>query len=583
MKIIRKLAGCVREYWLWTILAPVLMIGEVAMEVTIPKLIAGFVDHGIGGDDMAFVLRQGGLLVLCACASLCFGAGSCVIGNYASTGFAKNLRHDLFHKVQGFSFANIDKFSTSSIVTRMTTDIQNLQNAFNMMTRMVVRCVFTIVLAVCMAMTISPQLCLVYCVVMPLLLFVLLFVASHVHPIFERVFRTYDRLNNVVQENVRGVRVVKSFVREEEEVKKFNGVSERIYKDFVKAERILAINNPVMQFCSYTCIIVISWMGAHLIIQSGNNDALGLTTGELLSMFTYSTQILSALMMVSMVFVMVVMATAAAKRSVEILDEKIDLVSPAEPVTTVPDGSIDFDNVSFRYSETAPRDSLENVDLHIPSGATVGILGVTGAGKSSLVQLIARLYDATQGTVRVGGVDVKDYDLTVLRDNVAMVLQKNVLFSGTIADNLRWGDPNATDEELRHACRLACADEFIQAFPEGYNTYIEQGGSNVSGGQRQRLCIARALLKKPKILILDDSTSAVDTHTDAMIRQAFASEIPDTTKLIIAQRVASVENADTIVIIENGTILAQGTHDELLKTSEAYQEIYNSQKKGSED
>lgn len=581
--MIRRLSRSIREYKRYAILAPLMMVGEVAMEVLIPTLMAGFMDSGVKTDDMSYVLRQGGLLLLCAMASLCFGILSATFASRAAAGFAKNLRKDMFYKVQTYSFANMDRFSLSSIVTRLTTDVANLQNAFQVVIRMAIRCGVMLILALTMALRISPRLCVIYCVVMPLLAFGLFFVIGKVRKIFDRVFKTYDRLNNVVQENLHGIRVVKSFVREEREKEKFRQVSGSIFRDFVKAEHILAFNNPMMQTAAYACMLLISWFGAKLVLASGDQGALGLTTGQLSSMFTYTQQVLGSLMMLSMVFVMITMSRAAGRRAVELLEEMPDLVSPEDPVTQVADGSIDFEHVSFRYSKTAKRDALEGVDLHIRSGMTVGILGGTGASKSTLVQLIPRLYDATDGVVKVGGVDVRRYDLGVLRDQVAMVLQKNVLFSGTIADNLRWGNPQATQEELVRVCRLACADEFIQRFPEGYETHLEQGGTNVSGGQKQRLCIARALLKKPRILILDDSTSAVDTATDARIRQAFREEIPDTTKLIIAQRVASVEHADLILVLEDGRIVDQGTHEELLNRSVIYQEVYQSQKKGGEE
>ncbi len=581
--MIGRLARCVREYKLAAILAPVTMIGEVAMEVTIPKVMAALYDYGVQLGDMQVVLIRSLQLVLCAICSLCFGVASAAFATKAGTGFAKNLRHDMYYRVQDYSFANIDKFSTASIVTRLTSDVANLQMTFQMMIRMAVRAPMTMILAFISALTISPRLSLVYCVAMPILIAVLIGLVPLVHSIFDRVFRTYDKLNNVVQENVHGIRVVKSFVREDKETEKFTTISQSIYKDFCKAEKILAFNNPVMQTCVYGCILAISWFGAHMVIESGNNPNLGLSTGELSSMFTYTTQVLSSLMMLSMVYVMMIMSRAPLRRTYEILTEDPDLVSPEDAVTEVKDGSIDFEDVSFKYSAKAKNMALRDVNLHIPSGYTVGILGGTGSSKSTLVQLIPRLYDVTEGTLKVGGVDVRNYDLTTLRDAVAMVLQKNELFSGTIKENLRWGNPEATDEEIQHACVLACADEFIQSFPDGYDTYIEQGGTNVSGGQKQRLCIARALLKKPKILILDDSTSAVDTKTDAMIRKAFAEEIPGTTKLIIAQRVASVQDADLILVMDGGAIVAMGTHDELLKTSQIYREVYTSQVKGGED
>ncbi len=581
--MIRRLARCVREYTLAAVLAPLTMIGEVAMEVTIPKVMKALYDYGISMGDMHVVLVRSLQLVLCALCSLAFGVASAAFATKAGTGFARNLRHDMYYCVQDFSFSNIDKFSTASIVTRLTSDVANLQMTFQMMIRMAIRAPMTMILAFISAMTISVKLSLVYCVAMPVLIVALVCLVPLVHSIFDRVFRTYDKLNNTVQENVHGIRVVKSFVREDREIEKFTGISASIYKDFCKAEKILALNNPVMQTCVYGCILAISWMGAKMVVASGNVPGNGLTTGDLSAMFTYTTQVLSSLMMLSMVYVMMIMSRAPLKRTYEILTETPDLTSPAGAVTEVPDGSIDFEDVSFKYSAKAKNMALKDVDLHIPAGATVGILGGTGSSKSTLVQLIPRLYDVTQGTLRVGGVDVRDYDLTTLRDSVAMVLQKNELFSGTIKDNLRWGNPDATDEEMEHACRLACAHEFIEGFPDGYDTHIEQGGTNVSGGQKQRLCIARALLKKPKILILDDSTSAVDTKTDAMIRKAFAQEIPGTTKLIIAQRVSSVQDADMIVIMENGAVAAVGTHEELLKTSPIYQEVYSSQKKGDED
>ena len=578
--MIKRLLQCVREYTLAAILSPLCMIGEVYMEVQIPMVLANIVDLGVKQSDMNAVWRYGLLLALCALCSLAFGVLSAFFASYAATGFSKNLRHDMYHKVQTFDFSNIDKFSTSSIVTRLTSDVANIQMGFQMLIRMAIRCPMMLILATTNAFSISPRLCVVYCVVLPLLGLGLYILMKTVNPIFDRVFKTYDKLNNVVQENLHGIRVVKSFVREDRETDKFTTVSGEIYKDFCKAERTLAFNNPLMQLAVYTCILVISYLGATMVVQSGNDISVGLTTGQLTSMFTYTIQILSSLMMLSMVFVMMTMARAPLRRTTEILEETPDLDNPKVPVTAVPDGSIDFDNVSFRYSKTADRDALSNIDLHIRSGMTVGILGSTGSSKSTLVQLIPRLYDATSGTVRVGGINVRDYDITTLRNAVSMVLQKNVLFSGTIKDNLRWGDPEATDEELIHACRLACADEFIQTFPDGYDTHIEQGGTNVSGGQKQRLCIARALLKKPKILILDDSTSAVDTRTDALIRQAFREEIPGTTKLIIAQRISSIQGADLIVVLDGGQISAMGTHDELLKTSTIYREVFYSQQKG---
>lgn len=581
--MIKQLARSIREYKWPTLLSPLGMVGEVAMEVTIPLVMAKLYDYGIVPQNMTVVVQQSLLLMLCALLSLGFGCASAIWAAKAGTGFAKNLRHDMYYHVQNFSFSNIDKFSTASIVTRLTSDVATIQMTFQMMIRMAIRCPMMLILALISAMRISVKLSLVYCIALPILMAVLFGLMPVVHKIFDRVFKTYDTLNNVVQENVHGIRVVKSFVREEKETEKFTGISGEIYRLFCKAEHILAFNNPVMQFCVYTCMLAISWFGARMVVASGNVPGNGLTTGELSSMFTYTTQILSSLMMLSMVFVMIIMTRAPMRRCAELLEEQPNLTSPEKAVREVKDGSIDFENVSFRYSETAKRNALEDVNLHIPSGCTVGILGATGSSKSTLVQLIPRLYDVTGGSLKVGGVNVKDYDLEVLRDNVAMVLQKNTLFSGSIKENLRWGNPDATDEDLIHACRLACADEFIQSFPDGYDTHIEQGGSNVSGGQKQRLCIARALLKKPKILILDDSTSAVDTHTDAMIRKAFREEIPGTTKLIIAQRISSIQDADMILILEGGRVLESGNHETLMRHSAIYQEIYNSQQKGREE
>ena len=581
--MIKTLARSVREYKLPALLSPVCMVGEVAMEVLIPLVMAKLYDFGIEQQNMTVVVQQSVLLMLLAVISLGFGCASADLASKAATGFAKNLRHDMYYRVQEFSFSNIDKFSGSSIVTRLTSDVANIQMAFQMMIRMAIRCPVMLVLALFSAARISLKLSLVYCVALPLLALVIFCLIPTVFKIFDKVFKTYDSLNNVVQENIHGIRVVKSFVREDKEIEKFSGISGEIYRLFCKAEHIIALNNPVMQICVYGCILAISWFGARMVVASGNLPGAGLTTGELSSMFTYTTQILSSLMMLSMVLVMTIMSRSPMRRCAELLTEEPNLVSPENAVKDVKDGSIDFENVSFRYSEKAKLDALQNVNLHIPSGCTVGILGATGSSKSTLVQLIPRLYDVTGGTLKVGGVDVRKYDLEVLRDNVAMVLQKNTLFSGTIKENLRWGNPNATDEELIHACKLACADEFIQGFPDKYDTHIEQGGSNVSGGQKQRLCIARALLKKPKILILDDSTSAVDTHTDAMIRKAFLEEIPGTTKLIIAQRVSSIQDADLILIMDGGKIAEHGSHEELMKTSEMYRHLFETQQKGREE
>jgi len=580
--MIRRVARSIREYKWPAILSPLCMIGEVAMEVLIPLVMASLYDYGVVMQNMNIVVTRSIQLIICALMSLSFGVLSAIFASRAGTGFAKNLRHDMFYKVQKFSFSNIDKFSSASIVTRLTSDVANLQMTFQMMIRMAIRCPMMLVLAFISANRISPELSRIYLYVMPVLALALIALTPVVFKIFDRGFRMMDKMNNIVQENVHGIRVVKSFVREEKEIEKFTGISSDLARNFSKAEKILALNSPIMMSCVYVCMLTISWVGAQMVVASGNNPLNGLTTGELSSMFTYTTQILSGLMMLSMVFVMLTMSRTPLRRCSELLAEEPDLVSPDESiaVTTVPDGSIDFENVGFRYAATAQHRALKEVNLHIPSGATVGIIGGTGSSKSTLVQLIPRLYDVSEGVLKVGGLDVKCYDLRTLRDSVAMVLQKNELFSGTIKENLRWGNPEATDEELVHACKLACADEFIQGFPDKYDTYIEQGGTNVSGGQKQRLCIARALLKKPQILILDDSTSAVDTRTDASIRRAFREEIPNTTKLIIAQRIASVQDADMIVVLDNGQVNAVGSHDELMKTCAIYQEVYYSQQKG---
>ena len=580
--MIKTLSKSIREYKWAALLSPLCMVGEVFMETKIPMVLSKIVDHGVTPGDMRAVIQYGLLLVLFSLMSLCFGVASAYFASAAGTGFAKNLRHDMFYRVQTFDFANIDRFSTASIITRITSDAATLQMCFQMMIRMAIRCPMMLILAASNAFTISPRLCLVYCIALPVLAFGLFILIKYTKNIFERAFKTFDRLNNVTQENLHGIRVVKAFVREEKETQKFTDVSTDIYNDFSKAERLMAINSPLMQMTVYSCIIAISFLGARMVVASGNDAAKGLTTGELTAMFTYTGQILSSLMMLSMVFIMLTMSQAPMKRACEILTEEPELRSPENPVTEVADGSIDFTDVSFRYAKTAKRNALEDISIHIDPGMTVGILGGTGSGKSTFVQLIPRLYDVTEGTLKVGGVDVKDYDIKTLRNAVSMVLQKNELFSGTIKDNLRWGNPNATDEEMIHACRLACAHEFIETFPDGYDTFIEQGGKNVSGGQKQRLCIARALLKKPKILILDDSTSAVDTRTDAMIRKAFAEEIPNTTKLIIAQRVASVQDADLILVMDGGKVAATGKHNDLLQTSNIYREVFESQTKGVE-
>ena len=576
--MIKRLLKSVREFKKDALLTPFFVVLEVVMEVIIPLVMALLIDKGIDGQDMAAIWKYGIILVVCAMLALVFGAAAGTFAARASTGFARNLRHDMYYNVQNFSFSNIDKFSTGSIVTRLTTDVTNVQNAFQMCTRIAVRCPVMLVFALFMAMKINSRMALVFLAVLPILAIGMGILMKVVGPVFERAFKIYDRMNTVVQENVRGIRVVKTYVREDHETEKFEGVSGMLYRTFSKAQKTMAGVMPLMQFCMYACMLLISWFGARLIVGGS------MTTGELTSMFSYAMQILMSLMMVAMVFVMITMAKASAERVAEILDEQPDLHNPANPIHEVRDGAIEFDDVSFSYKGDAHKLALKNVNLHIKAGQTVGILGGTGSAKSTLVQLIPRLYDTTHGTVKVGGVDVRDYDIEALRDQVAMVLQKNVLFSGTIKENLRWGDENASDAELERVCRLAQADEFIQQMPDQYDTHIEQGGSNVSGGQKQRLCIARALLKKPKILILDDSTSAVDTKTDALIRRAFAEEIPDTTKIIIAQRVSSVQDADQIVILDGGTVQAVGTHDELLATNTIYQEIYNQQnRKGGEE
>ena len=576
--MIKRLLKSVREFKKDALLTPFFVVLEVVMEVIIPMVMALLIDKGIDGQDMAAIWKYGIILVLCAMLALVFGAAAGTFAARSSTGFARNLRHDMYYNVQNFSFSNIDKFSTGSIVTRLTTDVTNVQNAFQMCTRIAVRCPVMLVFALFMAMKINSRMALVFLAVLPILAIGMGILMKVVGPVFERAFKIYDRMNTVVQENVRGIRVVKTYVREDHETEKFEGVSGMLYRTFSKAQKTMAGVMPLMQFCMYACMLLISWFGARLIVGGS------MTTGELTSMFSYAMQILMSLMMVAMVFAMITMAKASAERVAEILDEQPDLHNPANPIHEVKDGAIEFDDVSFSYKGDERKLALKNVNLHIKAGQTVGILGGTGSAKSTLVQLIPRLYDTTHGTVKVGGVDVRDYDIEALRDQVAMVLQKNVLFSGTIKENLRWGDENASDEELERVCRLAQADEFIQQMPDKYDTHIEQGGSNVSGGQKQRLCIARALLKKPKILILDDSTSAVDTKTDALIRKAFAEEIPDTTKIIIAQRVSSVQDADQIVILDGGTVQAVGTHDELLAANTIYQEIYNQQnRKGGEE
>ena len=582
--IMRNLMKSIRDYKPYTVATPLLVLGEVACEMTIPFVTANLIDTIKVGATVEELLPTSGLLVLLAIVSLVFGAAAGITCSHASCGFAKNLRHDLFYKIQTFSFANIDDFSSSSLVTRLTTDITNVQQAFMMMIRIAVRSPLVLVFAFVMAFAMGGSVAMVYLVIIPILGFGLFYIIHLVRPIFSRVFHKYDALNESVEENVSGMRVVKSFVREDYEKSKFARAAQDVCADFTRAEKLLAFNNPMMNICVNGAFVVIIYLGSKIIITT---QGQAFDIGQMSSIFTYGFQILMSLMQLSMIFVMVTMADESARRINEVLEATPTIKAPAEPIREVADGSIDFDGVSFKYSARAERQALSGIDLHIKSGETIGIIGGTGSAKSTLVNLIARLYDATEGRVRVGGVDVRDYDLDTLRKQVAMVLQKNVLFSGTIAENLRWGDPDATDEEVREAAHLACADEFVDTFPKGYDTWIEQGGSNVSGGQKQRLCIARALLRRPKVLILDDSTSAVDTKTDAKIREGLACYLPDTTKLIIAQRISSVQDADRIIILEGGRIAQIGTHEELLKTSEIYRETFNSQnkmtKEGSED
>ena len=575
--MIKTLGKSVREYKRPALITPMLVTLEVIMEVIIPLLMANLIDKGIYSGQMNEILKIGVALVIASILSLVFGVLSGITASKASAGFAKNLRKDLYYKVQKFSFSNVDKFSTASIVTRLTTDVSNIQMAFQMITRIVVRTPLMLIFSLIMAFSINMKLSLIFLLLIPVVGIALYFIMSRVHPIFERVFKRYDDLNNVVEENVSGIRVVKSYLLEEREKRKFGNISTEIYKDFTKAQKIMALTSPTMQFAIYAAIILISWFGAKIIVSTHMTE---LTTGEITSLITYGIQILSSLMMLAMILVMSTMARTSAERIVEVLKEEPDIKNPKKPIEKVENGKIEFKNVSFSYVNSKKKECLKNINFIINSGETVGIIGGIGSGKSTLVNLIPRLYDATEGSVEVGGINVKKYDLEVLRNAVSVVLQKNVLFSGTIKENLRWGDKNATDEELEKACRLAQADEFIQKFPNKYDTYIEQGGTNISGGQRQRLCIARALLKKPKILILDDSTSAVDTKTDSLIRRAFKEEIPNTTKIIIAQRIASVQEADKIIVLDNGTINGIGTHDELLKNNDIYREVYESQVKG---
>ncbi|MGN0405566.1 MAG: ABC transporter ATP-binding protein [Bariatricus sp.] len=578
--MVKTLARSLRQHKKGSIITICLSILEVVFEILIPLCMSNLIDFGIEKGEMSQVWKYGIILVIFALIQLVTGILSAHMAAKTSVGFSANLRQDMYDNVQTFSFSNIDKFSTASIVTRLTTDVTNVQNAYQMLIRLAIRGPFMMIFAIIVSFKINKEISLVFLVIIPILAVLLGWIVCKVNPIFGNVFRTYDSLNNVVQENIRGIRVVKSFNQEENEIQKFGGISEKIYQEFAKGERLLALNSPMMQFFMYACMILISWMGAKAILASGNNPAVGLTTGNLTALINYATQILVSLMMLSMVFAMIAIALSSAKRIAEILEEKTDIANPENPVEEVKNGDVEFEDVTFVYASKADKKVLDGVNLHFRSGETIGILGGTGSSKSSLVQLIPRLYDVSGGAVKVGGTDVRTYDLEVLRDSVAMVLQKNELFSGTIRENLLWGNENATDEEIQHACRLACADEFIQTFPDGYETHIEQGGTNVSGGQKQRLCIARALLKKPKVLILDDSTSAVDTRTDAAIQQSFAEYIPETTKIIIAQRVSSVQHADQIVVLDDGQVAAVGKHAWLLEHCGIYREVYESQQKG---
>lgn len=575
--MLKTLAGSLREYKKSSFAAIFFSGIEVIFEIVIPLCMSNLIDNGIEKSNMSMVWKFGILLLVFALLQLATGMLSAYTAAKAATGFSANLRQDMYDNMQTFAFSNIDRFSTASIVTRLTTDVTNVQNAYQMLIKLAVRGPVMLIVSMIVSFRINRQISLIFLAIVPVLGVLLALIVRKVHPVFEKVFHTYDDLNNVVQEDLRGIRVVKSCNREDLEISKFKKISQDIYKGFAKAEQMLALNSPLMQICMYTCMILTSWIGAKAIVASGNNTALGLTTGDLTALITYSIQILSSLMMLSMVFAMITIASSSAGRIAEILQEKTDIANPENPVMHVADGEINYNNVEFVYASKADKKVLSNINLHIASGETLGIIGGTGSSKSSLVQLIPRLYDVTSGSLTLGGVDVRKYDLDTLRNAVAMVLQKNELFSGTIAENLRWGDEKATDEEIKEACRLACADEFINAMPKGYETYIEQGGTNVSGGQKQRLCIARALLKRPKILILDDSTSAVDTATEAKIRESLYHDLGDTTKIIIAQRISSVQEADQILVLEDGKIIGHGTHEELLKTCETYSEIYTTQ------
>ncbi|MCR4803664.1 MAG: ABC transporter ATP-binding protein/permease [Lachnospiraceae bacterium] len=577
--MIKTLLGSVRQYKKPTLLSPLFITLEVVLECIIPLVMAAMIDH-MAGETLTPIFKNGAILIVLAMASLYCGRRAAIEAATASAGFSKNLRQDMYFNIQDFSFSDVDRFSTSSLVTRMTTDVTNVQNAFQMIIRLAVRTPLMITFSVIMAFSINVKMALIFVFILPLLGVVLFGIVLIVHPIFVRIFRRYDAMNNSVQENINGIRVVKSFVREDFEKEKFYEKTEEVRKDFTRAEKILAFNNPTMMFSVSLSMLLVSFIGAKIIVSTGATE---LTTGELSSVITYGIQILMSMMMLSVVFVMTIIARESANRIAEVLEYKSTLTSPDNGKKEVLDGSVIFENVKFKYSKRSKRFALSDINLEIPTGSTLGIIGGTGSSKTTLIQLISRLYDATEGTVKVGGIDVKEYDLETLRNGVAVVLQKNVLFSGTIYENMRWGDKNATNEEIEHACRLAQADEFVQQFPNKYDTYIEQGGTNVSGGQKQRLCIARALLKKPKILILDDSTSAVDTKTDALIRKAFLEEIPDTTRIIIAQRISSVQDADNIIVMDGGQIVEQGNHEELLAHNGIYKEIFDSQTKGKED
>ncbi len=576
--MIRTLSKSIREYKKPSLLSPLFVALEVVFECIIPLVMANMIDH-MNGSSMAPILQDGFILIVLSMASLFCGRLAAIQAAKGATGFAKNLRKDMFYNIQSLSFADVDKFSTSSLVTRMTTDVTNVQTAYSMIIRALIRAPFMIIFSIVMTISINAKMSLIFLAILPFLAAVLFGIAKYVHPIFVKIFHKYDAMNDTVQENVNGVRVVKSFVREDHEKKKFQEKSDEIYRDFVFVEKVLAVNNPVMMFSIFLAILLVAFLGAQIII---NTHGSALTTGELSSLITYGVQILSSMMMASMVFVLVIISEESAHRIAEVLEYKSTLTSPENGKKDVENGSVSFENVSFRYSEKAKREALSNINLEIPSGSTLGIIGGTGSSKTTMIQLISRLYDVSSGSVKVAGVDVRDYDLDTLRNNVAVVLQKNVLFSGTIKENMRWGKSDATDEEIKRACELAQADEFIQQFPDKYDTYIERGGANVSGGQKQRLCIARAILKHPKILILDDSTSAVDTKTDALIRRAFQQEIPDTTRIIIAQRISSVQDCDQIIVLDKGQIVEQGNHDKLIAEGGIYKEIFDDQTKGKE-